>query len=41
MAVAWWPLVDHGIGARVPAHMGYSEEKWLKLRGRWHDWFVV
>ena len=21
--------------------MVYVEEKWLKIRGRWHDWFVV
>ena len=27
--------------ARVQAHMVYVDEKWLKIRGRWQDWFVV
>ena len=21
--------------------MVYVDEQWLKIRGRWHDWFVV
>jgi transposase-like protein len=41
LAVALWPLVYHWIGERVQAHMVYSDEKWLKIRGRWQYWFVV
>jgi transposase-like protein len=29
------------MGERVKAHMVYVDEKWLKIRGRWHYWFVV
>jgi transposase-like protein len=41
LAMAVWPLVYQWIGERVKAHMVYADEKWLKLRGRWHYWFVV
>jgi len=41
LAVALWPLVSQGIAERVKAHMVYVDEKWLKIRGRWHYWFVV
>jgi transposase-like protein len=40
-AVALWPLVYQWIVERVKAHMVYVDEKWLKIRGRWHYWFVV
>ena len=40
-AVALWPLVSQWIAERVKAPMVYVDEKWLKIRGRWHDWFVV
>jgi transposase-like protein len=40
-AVALWPLVYQGIAERVKAHMVYVDAKWLKIRGRWHDWFGV
>jgi transposase-like protein len=40
-AVALWPLVYQWIAERVKAHMVYVDEKWLKIRGRWHYWFVV
>ena len=36
-----WPLVYEGIGEQVKAHMVDVEAQWLKIRGRWHDWFVV
>jgi DDE domain len=29
------------MGERVKARMVYVDEKWLKIRGRWHYWFVV
>src|SRR5215510_3298435 len=41
LAVALWPLVHQGIAERVKAHRVYIDEKWLKIRGRWHYWFVV
>ena len=41
LAVALGPLVYYWIGERVQAHMVYIDEKWLKIRGRWHYWFVV
>jgi len=41
LAVAVWPLVYHWIGERVKPQLVYVDEKWLKIRGRWHYWFVV
>jgi transposase-like protein len=41
LALALWPMVYHGIVEGVKAHMVYVDEKWLKIRGRWHYWFVV
>jgi hypothetical protein len=36
-----WPVVSHGIGARVKAHMVDVDEQWLTIQGRWPEWFVV
>lgn len=41
LALALWPLVSQWIIERVKAQMVYVDEKWLKIRGRWHYWFVV
>ena len=41
LALALWPLISRGLGERVHASMVDVDEKWLKIRGRWHDWFVV
>jgi transposase-like protein len=41
LALALWPLISRWLGERVHASMVYVDEKWLKIRGRWHDWFVV
>jgi transposase-like protein len=41
LALALWPMVYHGIIEGAKAHMVYVDEKWLKIRGRWHYWFVV
>jgi transposase-like protein len=41
LAVAVWPLVYSWIGEQVKAQRVYVDEKWLKIRGRWHYWFVV
>lgn len=41
LAIALWtPIQDH-IRRAVTAHTIYVDEKWLKIRGRWHYWFVV
>jgi hypothetical protein len=36
-----WPVVYHGLGERVTAHMVDGDEQWLKIQGRWHEWVVV
>src|SRR6266581_47185 len=41
LALALWPTISHWLLARVKAQMVYVDEKWLKIRGRWHYWFVV
>jgi transposase-like protein len=41
LALALWPLIARWLGERVHASMVYVDEKWLKVRGRWHYWFVV
>jgi transposase-like protein len=41
LALALWPLISRWLGERVHASMVYVDEKWLKIRGRWHYWFVV
>jgi transposase-like protein len=41
LALALWPLIACWLGERVHASMVYVDEKWLKIRGRWHYWFVV
>ena len=41
LALALWPLIYQWLREGVKAHMVYVDEKWLKIRGRWHYWFVV
>jgi transposase-like protein len=41
LALALWPTLAHWLRARVKAQMVYVDEKWLKIQGRWHYWFVV
>jgi transposase-like protein len=41
LALALWPIIYRWIGERVKARMVYVDEKWLKICGRWHYWFVV
>jgi len=36
-----FPDVYKWILARVKANVVYIDEKWLKVRGKWHYWFVV
>jgi hypothetical protein len=41
LALALWPIISHGMLARVKAQMVSVDEKWLTIRGRWHYGFVV
>ena len=41
LALALWPLIAPWRLARVNAQMVDGDAKWLKIRGRWHAWFVV
>jgi transposase-like protein len=41
LALALWPIVSQWIVGQIQAKMVYVDEKWLKIRGRWHYWFVV
>ena len=41
LAVELFPLVYVWIIEKVKARVVYIDEKWLKLRGKWHYWFVV
>jgi len=41
MALALWPIVYSWVIQRVKARAVYIDEKWLKIRGKWHYWFVV
>jgi hypothetical protein len=38
LALALWPLLSQWMRERVKAQMVYVDEKWLKIRGRWHYW---
>ena len=41
MALALWPIVYSWVIERVKARAVYIDEKWLKICGKWHYWFVV
>jgi len=41
LAISLWPMVYDWINQRVPAKIVYLDEKWLKIKGKWHYWFVV
>jgi transposase-like protein len=41
LALALWPMVYEWIVEKVKAKAVYVDEKWLKIRGKWHYWFVV
>ena len=40
LAVALYPTIHGGIVARVTGASVARDEKWLKIRHAWHDWFV-
>ena len=41
VVVALWPVVYGWIAQQVRGGIAYADEKWIKLRGKWHSWFVV
>lgn len=41
LALALWPIVYQWILDKVKATMVYADEKWIKIRGKWHYWYVV
>jgi len=41
LALALWPRINGWIQASVNCSKAYIDEKWIKLKGKWHYWFVV
>lgn len=41
LAISLCPLVYSWINRSVKAKVVYLDEKWLKIKGKWHYWFVV
>jgi transposase-like protein len=41
LALSLWPVVVSVINKSVSAKIVYLDEKWLKIKGKWHYWFVV
>lgn len=41
LSVSLWPYVYCWINQHVKAKVVYIDEKWLKIKGQWHYWFVV
>ena len=41
LACALWPMIKDIISVRVNASAVYIDEKWIKIKGRWHYWYVA
>jgi len=41
LALALWPIIYKWILEKVKAKKVYVDEKWLKIKKKWHYWFVV
>jgi len=41
LSCALWPMVKDIIAVRVNSSAVYIDEKWIKIKGRWHYWFVA
>jgi len=41
LARALWPILYQWLWDRVQAGMVYIDEKWIRIKGKWHYWFVV
>jgi transposase-like protein len=36
-----WEIISQWVGQSVKARMVYLDEKWIKIKGVWHYWFVA
>jgi len=41
LALALWPHINHWLVTRLKTTKASVDEKWIKIRKRWHYWFVV
>lgn len=41
LVVCLWPLVRGWMPQKIRSGVVYVDEKWIKIRGRWHYWFVA
>jgi len=41
LSCALWPMIQDIISVRVNSSAVYIDEKWIKIKGRWHYWFVA
>jgi transposase-like protein len=41
LSIELFPIVYRWIYDKIKANIVYIDEKWLKIRGKWHYWFVV
>lgn len=41
LALALWAIISGWLVSRVKASRVYIDEKWLKICGKWHYWFVA
>ena len=41
LSVALWPIVKDMVAERINASAVFIDEKWIKIKGRWHYWFVA
>jgi transposase-like protein len=41
LSCALWPIIKDIISARVNPSAVYIDEKWIKIKGKWHYWFVA
>ncbi len=41
LSTAIWLIVRHWLPQKVKASRVYIDEKWLKIKGKWHYWFVA
>lgn len=41
LSLSLWPMIGKWIIKNTKAKIVYIDEKWLKIRGKWHYWFVV
>ena len=41
MSLGLWPQVSVFLVSHVKGTIVYIDEKWIKIKGQWHYWFVV